>query len=71
MATATAHQIVEWAKTKGEVKAADRIRLLTVAVAIREGVDVSALTPQTDASDTLLDALRQAATTVVGESCPF
>ncbi|MCP5109581.1 MAG: hypothetical protein GY953_01970 [bacterium] len=71
MSAGATYQILEWAEGKGEVKAVDRIRLMTMADAIREGVNLAKATPETEASDNLISAIRKAASEVVGESCPF
>lgn len=63
-------KIVEWVKKNGEVKAFDRVRVMVLPQTMAEGVRLNCIDATTKCSNVLLQALRSAATTVVGKPCP-
>jgi len=65
------YDIFEWVKKNGEVKAIDRVRFRSLSAFVAEGVVFSAVTPQTKVSDSCLQTVRQAASSVVGQPCPL
>jgi hypothetical protein len=63
-------QVLQWAKTNGEVRAVERIRLKVLNGSIREGIVLARVSPNTTCSPEYLDLVRTAASEVVGKRCP-
>jgi hypothetical protein len=64
------YQVIDWAKTNGEVKVLDRIKLKTLSKLVQERVTLDQVTPATTCSPELVAAVRAAASDVVGKPCP-
>lgn len=64
-------QIIDWAKKNGEVKAVDRIKIRALSALMAENIQIQNITESTDCSGGCLEAIRKAASEVVGKPCPF
>jgi hypothetical protein len=64
------YSVLVWAREEGEVKAIDRIRVMVLPKTITEGIVLNQVTPETTCSRTVLAAVREAASRVVGRPCP-
>jgi hypothetical protein len=64
------YDILEWAKSNGEVKVIDRIRVMVLPITMKEKIMLTNVTKTTACSNECLDAVRKAATQVVGKACP-
>lgn len=67
----TLYQILEWARTSGEPKVIDRIRVYVLPVTMKEQIRITEVKPDTVCSQACLDAVRKAASSVVGKDCPY
>lgn len=65
------YKVVNWVRKNGEVKALDRLRVMVLPITMEEGIRLAAVEPTTSCSTRALSAVRNAATTVVGQNCPF
>lgn len=65
------YDILEWAKKNGEVKVLDRIRVHVLPVTMQEKIRINEVTPTTTCSSACLEAVRKAASNVVGKPCPY
>jgi hypothetical protein len=68
--TATAYEIIQWAKDQGEVKATDRIRVKVLLVGLENSVFWDDITQDTDVPAPYLNALLEAVEDVVGRPFP-
>ncbi len=68
---ASLYDVLNWAKTNGEVKVVERIRLRVIGWTMREGISLANVHPDTKCSGECLDAVRRAASEVVGKPCPL
>jgi len=66
----TLFDVLEWAKQNGEVKIIDRIRVQVLPVTMKEGIALNDVTKDTACSAECLDAVRKAASEIVGQPCP-
>ena len=64
-------KIVDWIKKNGEVKAVDRVRVMVLPQTMAEGIRLASIDATTKCSAALLQAVRGAASTVVGKPCPI
>lgn len=65
------YKVVDWVRKNGEVKALDRLRVMVLPVTMEEGIRLAGVGPATACSTKALTAVRKAATTVIGQNCPF
>jgi hypothetical protein len=65
------YSILKWAKDKGEMRAVERIRLRVLVASIEEGIALTKVGPETSCSPKYLQAVRDAASAVVGKPCPY
>lgn len=65
------YNIIQWAQQNGEVKAIDRIRVQVLPVTMKEKIRLNEVTKDTECSPECLDAIRKAASDVVGKRCPY
>ncbi len=69
--TGALYAVIEWAKTEGEVKALDRMRMFCLGALLSDNISgLEAVTKSTPCSTTTLDAVRTAAEKVVGKPYP-
>ena len=64
-------KILDWARQQGETTAFDRIRVKTLPVTLDEMLWLDEVTPDTQCLEKTLEAVREAASEVVGRPCPF
>ena len=67
----TLFEILQWARENGDITAVDRIRIYVLPQIVTEGFVFSEVGPSTTCSPVLLDAVRSAASEVVGKPCPI
>jgi hypothetical protein len=65
------YQILEWAKSTGEVRAVERIRLKVLTASLDEGIALQRVGPDTPCSQAYLAKVHAAASDVVGQLCPI
>lgn len=67
----TLYDILEWARKNGEPKVIDRIRVYVLPITMQEKIRINEVKPDTQCSQSCLDAVRQAASNTVGKPCPY
>ena len=65
------YDILNWAKTNGEVNALLRIRIMVLPLSVKEGIILDQVKPTSTCSEQYLHAVRKAAQEVVGKPCPM
>lgn len=62
--------VVQWTQMNGDVSALSRLRMMVLPLTVKEGIIFDRVDGTTKCSPQYLDAVRDAASKIVGKECP-